>query len=97
MGLPSSSEENADVAYHFIADRFKAHRTDSIKRLNPGTGKVVEVDGQKIAAYKDPEGNIYALNPTCTHAALHSRLERCGVRLGLPLSWCPFWAWKARY
>jgi glycine/D-amino acid oxidase-like deaminating enzyme/nitrite reductase/ring-hydroxylating ferredoxin subunit len=61
-------KENADVAYHFVADRFKAHETDSVKRLSPGTGKVVEVDGKKIAAYKDMDGGIHALNPTCTHA-----------------------------
>jgi glycine/D-amino acid oxidase-like deaminating enzyme/nitrite reductase/ring-hydroxylating ferredoxin subunit len=61
-------KENADVAYHFIADRIKIKDTDSIKRLKPGTGKVVELDGQKIAAYRDEKGNIHALNPVCTHA-----------------------------
>lgn len=70
--LDSFSEfvkENADVAYHFVADRFKIHHTDSLKRLQPGTGKVVEVDGKKIAAYKDENGIIHALSPVCTHAA----------------------------
>jgi Rieske Fe-S protein len=69
--LDSFSEfvkENADVAYHFVADRVKVHETDSLKRLQPGTGKVVEVDGQKVAAYRDEAGNIHALNPVCTHA-----------------------------
>jgi glycine/D-amino acid oxidase-like deaminating enzyme/nitrite reductase/ring-hydroxylating ferredoxin subunit len=68
-GFTEFVKENADVAYHFIADRFKVQETDSIKRLKPGKGKVVEVDGQKVAAYKDMEGEIHALNPTCTHAA----------------------------
>ena len=67
-GFTEFVKENADVAYHFVADRFKVHETDSVKRLSPGTGKVVEVDGKKIAAYKDMEGKIHALNPTCTHA-----------------------------
>ncbi|SDH14169.1 FAD-dependent oxidoreductase [Mucilaginibacter gossypii] len=62
-------KENADVAYHFIADRFKIKETDSLKRLSPGTGKLVEVDGKKIAAYRDNDGVIHALNPICTHAA----------------------------
>ncbi|WP_114941171.1 FAD-dependent oxidoreductase [Mucilaginibacter endophyticus] len=62
-------KENADVAYHFVADRLQVHETDSLKRLQPGTGKVVEVDGQKIAAYRDDEGKVHALSPVCTHAA----------------------------
>lgn len=61
-------KENADVAYRFVADRVKVPETDSLKRLQPGTGKVVEVDGQKIAAYRDEEGKIHALSPVCTHA-----------------------------
>lgn len=68
-GFSEFVKENADVAYHFVADRFKIHETDSVKRLSPGTGKVLEVDGKKIAAYKDMDGVIHALNPTCTHAA----------------------------
>ncbi|MBK0379253.1 FAD-dependent oxidoreductase [Mucilaginibacter sp. SD-g] len=69
--LDSFSEfvkENADVAYHFVADRFGIYETDSLKRLSPGTGKLVEVDGKKIAAYRDESGEIYALSPVCTHA-----------------------------
>jgi glycine/D-amino acid oxidase-like deaminating enzyme/nitrite reductase/ring-hydroxylating ferredoxin subunit len=63
------AKENADVAYHWIADRFKIKDTDSLKRLPPGTGKVVEVDGNKVAAYKDEAGELHVLSPVCTHAA----------------------------
>jgi glycine/D-amino acid oxidase-like deaminating enzyme/nitrite reductase/ring-hydroxylating ferredoxin subunit len=59
--------ENADVAYHLITDRFGIHKTDSLKRLEPGTGKLVEIDGKKVAAYRDEKGGIHALNPACTH------------------------------
>ena len=67
-GFTDFVKENADVAYHFLTGRFKIHETDSIKRLSPGTGKVLEVNGEKIAAYKDNEGTVHALNPVCTHA-----------------------------
>jgi len=55
------------VAYHLVADRFGIHETDSLKRIEPGTGKLVEVDGKKVAAYCDEKGKVYALNPNCTH------------------------------
>jgi glycine/D-amino acid oxidase-like deaminating enzyme/nitrite reductase/ring-hydroxylating ferredoxin subunit len=67
-GFSEFVKENADVAYHFVADRIHIHETDSLKRLPPGTGKVVEVDGEKIAAYRDESGIIHALSPVCTHA-----------------------------
>lgn len=67
-GLIEAVKENADVAYHFIADRFNIHETDSVKRIRRDSGKVVEVKGEKIAVYCDANGNIYSLNPVCTHA-----------------------------
>ncbi|HTE02485.1 MAG TPA: FAD-dependent oxidoreductase [Mucilaginibacter sp.] len=67
-GFNEFIKENADVAYHFVADRMGIKETDSLKRLRPGTGKVVEVDGEKIAAYRDEQGIIHALSPVCTHA-----------------------------
>ncbi|MDB5111279.1 MAG: dependent oxidoreductase [Mucilaginibacter sp.] len=67
-GFTEFVKENADVAYHFIADRLSVQDTDSLKTLNNDSGKVVEVDGKKIAAYRDKDGNLHALNPVCTHA-----------------------------
>jgi glycine/D-amino acid oxidase-like deaminating enzyme/nitrite reductase/ring-hydroxylating ferredoxin subunit len=66
-GFSEFVKENADVAYHFVADRLHIHETDSMKRLQPGTGKVIEVDGKKIAAYRDEQGTVHALSPVCTH------------------------------
>lgn len=68
-GFSEFIKENADVAYRFVKDRFHIHETDSLKRLQPGTGRVVEVGGKKIAAYRDEQGTIHALSPVCTHAA----------------------------
>jgi len=67
-GFTEFVKENADVAYHFVADRLAIHETDSLARLSPGTGKVVEFEGRKVAAYRDEAGVIHALNPVCTHA-----------------------------
>ncbi len=67
-GFSEFVKENADAAYHFVADRLYVKETDSLKRIAPGNGKVVEVDGKKIAAYRDDEGIFHTLNPVCTHA-----------------------------
>ncbi|GAA4099183.1 FAD-dependent oxidoreductase [Mucilaginibacter panaciglaebae] len=67
-GFTEFVKENADVAYHLVADRFGIPETDSLERLVPGTGKVLEYDGKKLAVYRDEQGNIQALSPVCTHA-----------------------------
>ena len=67
-GLKDFITENADVAYQFIKSRFSAHEVDFIKRVQKDSGKVVEFEGRKMAIYRDTEGTIHALDPTCTHA-----------------------------
>lgn len=67
-GFTEFVKENSDVAYHLVADRFNIPETDSLKRLRPDSGKVIEVDGKKIAVYRDTAGNVHALSPVCTHA-----------------------------
>jgi len=67
-GFSEFVKENADVAYHFIADRIQTPLTHSASALNPGEGKVVSLEGEKLAIYKDAQGKIFALNPVCSHA-----------------------------
>ena len=37
------------------------------KRVKKETGGIIEIDGRKIGIYKDEKGEIYAVNPKCTH------------------------------
>jgi glycine/D-amino acid oxidase-like deaminating enzyme/nitrite reductase/ring-hydroxylating ferredoxin subunit len=67
-GFTDFVKENADVAYHFIADRFSAEEIDSLKEIKPDTGMLVDFKNQKLAIYKSKTGEITALNPVCTHA-----------------------------
>lgn len=67
-GFSSFVKENADVAYHFLADRFGAEELQSISAMPKDTGNLVEIDGGKVAVYKDPDGELTALSPICTHA-----------------------------
>jgi len=67
-GFMEFVKENADVAYHFVADRLSVEEIDSLKQLKPGTGEVVKLEGKKVAAYRDEDGTLHTLSPTCTHA-----------------------------
>ena len=67
-GFSEFVRENADVAYHFISDRFRTQHLDSLSELENGEGRVVDLDGEKLAVYRDSSGMVSALDPTCTHA-----------------------------
>ncbi len=67
-GFSEFVKENADVAYHLIADRFGAEIISSTDSLSLGEGKIVSFEGEKLAVYKDDNGKVSALSPVCTHA-----------------------------
>ncbi|QUH19549.1 FAD-dependent oxidoreductase [Alkaliphilus sp. B6464] len=58
-------KENLDVAVNLIWGKL------SPGSINPdiekGQGKVIDIDGQKVGAYRDEEGKLYFVNTTCTH------------------------------
>ncbi|SDL38220.1 FAD-dependent oxidoreductase [Pedobacter antarcticus] len=67
-GFSEFVKENADVAWHFVADRFGTEDMDKLSELKNGEGKIAEFKGQKLAVYKDQKGKVTALSPVCTHA-----------------------------
>ncbi|MEV6598669.1 FAD-dependent oxidoreductase [Actinoplanes sp. NPDC051346] len=57
----------AMAAAHFVGDRVRPSRVDSIDDIEPGTGAVVRVRGRQCAAYRDDTGEIHAVSARCTH------------------------------
>ncbi|GGQ75065.1 FAD-dependent oxidoreductase [Couchioplanes azureus] len=57
----------AKVAGHFVGDRVRPSRVDSVEDIAPGTGAVVRVRGRQCAAYRDDTGRIHAVSARCTH------------------------------
>ncbi len=52
----------------FVADRFTPADPTPVQELAHGQGRVLEVAGEKVAVYKDPDGELHAVSPVCTHA-----------------------------
>lgn len=59
--------ENLDYPYYLVRDRFAKAETDSLADLSRGEGKIVSVNGKKVAAHRDSAGHMTLLNPVCTH------------------------------
>lgn len=62
----TSIKENLDVGSRWVGDRFKG-LFDSPDGIKPGEGKLVTVDTQKVAAYRDEAGELHAVSAVCPH------------------------------
>ena len=59
--------ENVNVGVRFVADRVARMRAPSVETLPPGQGAVVDIDGEKVAAYRRDDGTVCAVSAVCTH------------------------------
>ena len=60
-------KENVDYPYYLVRGRFAGAEGRSTRELKRGQGKVIERDGAKVAAYRDPGGAVMLRSATCTH------------------------------
>ena len=66
-GLWDYITENKDYPYYLIRDRFTGVEGQTLRRLRRGEGKILELDGERVAAYRDADGHVTRLSPICTH------------------------------
>lgn len=59
-------KQNFDVAKNLIKDKFQAIPEDV--DIKNGEGKIVDVNGERIGAYRDDNGTLHMVDTTCTHA-----------------------------
>jgi 3-phenylpropionate/trans-cinnamate dioxygenase ferredoxin reductase subunit len=60
-------EQGINYTRRFVGDRLAKPDPTPVSQLQPGEGKVLEVDGDKAAVYRDDDGQLHALSPVCTH------------------------------
>ncbi len=58
-------KENVDVAVNFVSGKLSPVSVE--KDININEAKIINVDGQRVGAYKDSEGNLHLVDTTCTH------------------------------
>ena len=59
--------ENAQAGLRFVGDRITKPGRRALEDLRPGEGDIVRHDGEKVAGYRDEDGTLTAVSPTCTH------------------------------
>lgn len=58
-------KQNLDVAINFIFGKLFTGSSDG--KIKKGEGKIIDLAGQKIGAYRDEKGKLYLIDTTCTH------------------------------
>lgn len=66
-GLWEYVKENADYPYYMLRDRFAGPQGRSVRAVKRGQGKVIEHNGEKVAAYRDSRGTLTLRSAVCTH------------------------------
>jgi glycine/D-amino acid oxidase-like deaminating enzyme/nitrite reductase/ring-hydroxylating ferredoxin subunit len=60
-------KENKDYPYYMIRDRFVGAEGKSLRSLRAGQGKILQLNGQRVAAWRSDQGKVTLLSPICTH------------------------------
>jgi len=66
-GVKDFVAENLDVASYMLGDRLRGAEGTSIAEVRAGEGKVLRLDGKKVAVFRDEQGGVHALSPVCPH------------------------------
>lgn len=67
-------KDNVTVGKEFVRGRLGHTEAVPAEELKRGTGGIVDVDSKTLGGYRDPDGELHAVELTCTH-------------LGCPLHW----------
>jgi glycine/D-amino acid oxidase-like deaminating enzyme/nitrite reductase/ring-hydroxylating ferredoxin subunit len=59
--------ENVTFPKHLIEDRMPKPGLDGLAGIAPGEGKVLSLRGQRLAVYRNSNGELSAVSPVCTH------------------------------
>lgn len=59
--------ENKDYPFYLVRDRLARSEGKSVRALKRGEGKILQLDGKKVAAYRDDSGKVSLCSPVCTH------------------------------
>ena len=64
--LPEFAKENLNVAAQYT-DLVVAGDVDSVDEIKPGAGAIISHGLRKVAAYRDPKGEVHEFSAVCRH------------------------------
>ena len=59
--------ENLDYPYYLVRDRIKGSEARTPRDVKPGEGKILKLDGQRVACSRDEDKKLSMISAICTH------------------------------
>lgn len=59
--------ENVDYPWYYVADRVRHPDAGSVDAVAPGDGKVLDIDGKRVAVHRRGDGSLVKVSAVCTH------------------------------
>jgi glycine/D-amino acid oxidase-like deaminating enzyme/nitrite reductase/ring-hydroxylating ferredoxin subunit len=69
--LPDYLTENVDYPLHRLTDPLRPGEVRSVEQIARGEGKVLRIKGERVAVYRDLDGQLHACSAKCTHLGCH--------------------------
>jgi glycine/D-amino acid oxidase-like deaminating enzyme/nitrite reductase/ring-hydroxylating ferredoxin subunit len=66
-GIKGMLEENLTTVSSFVKDYLTHRQEQQLSSLAPGDSAIVETEGETCAAWRSPDGELFAVSPVCTH------------------------------
>jgi glycine/D-amino acid oxidase-like deaminating enzyme/nitrite reductase/ring-hydroxylating ferredoxin subunit len=60
-------KENSDYPYYYLKDKMAGAEGTAVADLPRNEGKILKLDGQRVAAFRNAHGKVITLSPVCTH------------------------------
>lgn len=60
-------KKNLDYPYYLVKDRLTAPEGKSTREVKRGEGKILVIDGERVACSRDGQGKVTMLSPVCSH------------------------------
>jgi glycine/D-amino acid oxidase-like deaminating enzyme/nitrite reductase/ring-hydroxylating ferredoxin subunit len=59
--------ENVDFPYYYLKDRLLPTEGTSTSQVKRGEGKILNLDGERVACSRDSDGKLHTVSAHCTH------------------------------
>jgi glycine/D-amino acid oxidase-like deaminating enzyme/nitrite reductase/ring-hydroxylating ferredoxin subunit len=66
-GAKNILEENVTVVKQLVKDYLTSRQDEKLSELQPGDSAIVDAEGETLAAYRAPDGELFAVSNVCTH------------------------------
>lgn len=60
-------KDNADVAFNLLKDYLFYGKAEALQEIKPGEGKTIKLNNERLAAYRNPDGELSIVSGICPH------------------------------